>query len=57
MSVNLDSEPWVQPPDHRAADGGALQGNRVKESAGDEGCEEVVVPGGDLTAGAQRNFA
>ena len=28
----------------------ASQGNRVKESCGDEACEEVVVPGGDLAA-------
>lgn len=32
------------------------QGNRVK-SCGDEACEEVVVPGGDLAAEAEGIFA
>jgi len=29
------------------------QGNRVKESCGEEACEEVVVPGGGLASEAQ----
>ena len=31
----------------------AVQGNRVKVSCGDEACEEVVVPGGNLAAEAE----
>ena len=37
----------------RRSSGSSGQGNRVKESCGEEACEEVVVPGGGLASEAQ----
>jgi hypothetical protein len=34
-----------------------MQGNRVKDSRGDEACEEVVIPRGDLAPDPQGVFA
>ena len=31
-----------------------MQGNRVKQSSGDDACKEIVIPSGDFSSEAQR---
>jgi hypothetical protein len=46
MRLPIPSYPWYA----KYYEAWQFQGNRVKESCGDEACEEVVIPGGDFAA-------
>ena len=51
--LGMNLVPRYRPPLNMKTSACLVQGNRVKESCGEEACEEVVVPGGSFAPKAK----